>query len=362
MGHRFQSNIIYNADHPIDYWKAQLAFRGWSPRGSKLGALKDRLKAANTTEMDPLVLAVKKTMRNEWRKQNKWVNRVVDRRMAISDPERFLRDTFYNDRGQGEGGPPVVLKNLGAGQRQKLHAAADYLFHEASISGYLLNLQNLKRKRDGTSDGEKGKGEDEEEEEEEVQDKDSVKTEEGKSDDEWDITGEWELECPSMVNCFGQCSPYAMTIFKEDRRARRELCGRFDFGEFQGIFRFSTQTGSDVHRHKRHDCDIDEFLLDADGMPSAENPTRYYRWRGKSNGEDVIKLGSDSCLYKMIFSNGGKSVKGTWGTHNSDPGNVKFQGVKAGDLGPYTMFNIQDKWDGLNQAAHDKANRNRWRR
>lgn len=150
-----------------------------------------------------------------------------------------------------------------------------------------------------------------------------------------------------------------MTIYSEDRRNGRELNARFDFGELEGVFRFSTQREARGHGYNN---DIGEFLLDSDDMPSSEEPTRYYRWRGKSTGEDVIELRSEHDLYKMTFSDGGKSVKGTWGTKNSDPGTVRFNGVKTEDLNPHERCKIQREWDNLDQAAYDKANRDRWRR
>ena len=43
------------SNKPIDFWKAQLAFRGFSPRGSDINALKERLRNANTDVMNPFV-------------------------------------------------------------------------------------------------------------------------------------------------------------------------------------------------------------------------------------------------------------------------------------------------------------------
>jgi hypothetical protein len=152
-----------------------------------------------------------------------------------------------------------------------------------------------------------------------------------------------------------------MTIYSEDRRNGRELFGRLDLEEYEGVLRFSTQREAQRHRHKRHANDMDEYLLDAGDMPSHEDPTRYFRWRGKSTGEDVIELRSDGYLYKMTFSDGGLTVQGIWGTHNSDPRDVRFRGVKTGEISPYESCDIQSEWNGLDEAACDKANRDRWR-
>lgn len=58
-----------------------------------------------------------------------------------------------------------------------------------------------------------------------------------------------------------------MTIYSEDRRHGRELFGRFDFGEYEGVLRFCNKTEAQVHRHKCHANDMDEYLLDAGEMP-----------------------------------------------------------------------------------------------
>jgi hypothetical protein len=128
---------------------------------------------------------------------------------------------------------------------------------------------------------------------------------EEENDNEWDITGEWEIKCPIMAGCFGQFKPYTLSIFTTLRRTGSETYGLFDFGAYKGVFRFSTQKKDAGHyMHQGYRDDIDEFLLDKDDLPSAENPTRCYRWRGKEDGEDVIQLDEDQHLYTMNFSDG----------------------------------------------------------
>ncbi|KUJ09738.1 uncharacterized protein LY89DRAFT_276619 [Mollisia scopiformis] len=51
-GYAFEHNIDYDDDEPIEFWKAQLALRGFFSRGSNLAALKQRLRNANTNEKD----------------------------------------------------------------------------------------------------------------------------------------------------------------------------------------------------------------------------------------------------------------------------------------------------------------------
>ena len=59
---------------------------------------------------------------------------------------------------------------------------------------------------------------------------------------------------------------------------------------------------------------------------SEQNPTRFYRWRRKETGEDIIQLDEDDELYFMTFSHGGNKVVGDWGTINGDTRAVKSTG------------------------------------
>lgn len=71
--------------------------------------------------------------------------------------------------------------------------------------------------------------------------------------------------------------PYTMTIFSKERRTGRELFGKFNFEQFRGVFRFSTQREEQGPQYQSYGNDIDEFLLNTGYMPKEENPTRYYR-------------------------------------------------------------------------------------
>jgi len=77
-------------------------------------------------------------------------------------------------------------------------------------------------------------------------------------------------------------------------------------------------------------------------------------------GQDVIQLGLEIHMYTMTFSDWGTKINGTWGTHDGDPGEVALKGIKTGDTDLYGC-NIQYEWDNHNEAAYDKANRDRWR-
>jgi hypothetical protein len=98
-----------------------------------------------------------------------------------------------------------------------------------------------------------------------------------------------------MAGFLGQFRPYTFSIYTTLHRTGRETYGRFDLGTYKGVFRFSTQTKDAGRYDEGYKDEIDEFLLDKDDLPSAVNPTRCYRWRGKEDGEDQH-------LYTMTFS------------------------------------------------------------
>jgi hypothetical protein len=213
-------------------------------------------------------------------------------------------------------------------------------------------------------DGEEEDEEDEDESEEasEVEDQDdggseliTVAEEEG--DQDWDITGRWEIKCPGMAGCFGQFAPYTVEIFSSQHRVGQQIHGRFDLGQYKGVFCFSSHQKSRMGNQCNDD--IEEFLLPNE-VPSAESPTIFHRWRGRESGENVIQLRSEFQLYEMTFSNGSKVI-GTWGCA-ADPGDVQFTGVKVDEHNTFDRRNIQHEWGHLNKQTYDQENRDRWRR
>ncbi|KAE9365177.1 hypothetical protein N431DRAFT_430685 [Stipitochalara longipes BDJ] len=314
---------------------------------------------------------------------------VINKRIAETDPEKFLRDAFFDKHGNDGDYRPTMLENLSAASKSLLHKAAHKLglFHETSNEGIMVfgsgknqygqNLiKFLNRDDDSSSSSEDstsssedsssaenesdelGTDEDEVESEEELDDGES-----GQEDAEWDITGRWTIKCPDMARIAGQFAPYTLDIFTKVHDYGRETYGRFDLGEYKGVFRFSTQRDNPTG-FKRSPCkdDIDEFLLEKDDIPCEESPTRCYRWRGKETGEGTIQLGSSGYLYKMTFSNNGRRLTGTFGSHDSEPGDVEFTGTRLGYRLVFDELNIQSEWAKLDKAAYDRASRERWRR
>lgn len=165
-----------------------------------------------------------------------------------------------------------------------------------------------------------------------------------------------------MASCFGQSELYALEITTSQSSRWQEIYGRFNFGAHEGVFRFcNTDSRPNQYRvpNARYYTPKEDFVLNIDRMPSEQDATWYYRWRGKETGEDVTQLGEDGAVYKMEFSEGGKVVRGTWGTMESDPGPVNFTRRKVdGSVGG---MDIDGEWQDHDQKAYDKANRDRWR-
>jgi hypothetical protein len=393
FGYNFDDNPSYTVERPIEFWKAQLAFRGFSPRGNNIEALKQRVRDAGKNTMDKKItewceemLAATRVEAagNRKRKAEQELEnsrqaasaragaaaasasnapigrpamlnfigvaeqarqaaiakdayqagrrvapppppprpgRIVNRRLAQDNPGAFLRACFFDEDGNDTSDEPVALPNLCPADRAHIHQAASSLrlFHETTVTSVMV-LGSGKNRLGAytpnfgpqTGDDEEEDGEEDAEDEEFEQDGEDGEDEEDEedeaeeeNDDEWDITGEWEIKCPIMAECFGQFSPYTLSIFTTLRRTGRETYGLFDFGAYKGVFRFSTQTKDVGHyMHQGYRNDIDEFVVDKDDLPSAENPTRCYRGRGKEDGEDVIQLDEDQHLYTMTFSDG----------------------------------------------------------
>lgn len=195
---------------------------------------------------------------------------------------------------------------------------------------------------------------DEEDEDEEDEDKEDDHED---SDVLWDITGEWELKCPKMDRRFVdfvEPPSHSLSIYCIKTGYGKQLCGRFDLGYYQGVIRFSTRKP----RSGRQPCNAHEFLFGASSGPCGETPTISYRWRGREVEEDVIQLRSETQLYTMTFSRGGRRVRGTWGVGDADSGDVTFTGRKVASR-PYRSMYLQHSWDYYSEQAYDRARRRR---
>jgi hypothetical protein len=289
---------------------------------------------------------------------------IADCRLAKKRPGLFLRQAFFDD-GHDAGYVPIALPGLSPADRSRLHQAADQLglYHKMSnndivvfgsgknILGQklLIDINAGRYETDEESEDVENKAEQnkgvqyEDEESENEQSVDEEKEDDEEDDEPWDITGEWDILCPGMADCFGQYSPYTMTICSSGYRGGTEIYGEFDLGEYKGVLRFISDN---------------RFIFNANDTVSAQDDTRFYCWRGKETGEEVIILGSEKSVSRMKFSNGGNTVEGTWNSTSGDPGEVKFTGTKTGGHG---YVDIHQEWRDHNEVAYGKADRDRWR-
>jgi hypothetical protein len=66
LGYLWDPLPDYTLDRPIEYFKSQLAFRGYSPSGQHFAALKNRLRNADTSTMYGGVFEEGKRMKQLW--------------------------------------------------------------------------------------------------------------------------------------------------------------------------------------------------------------------------------------------------------------------------------------------------------
>ena len=57
--------------------------------------------------------------------EEKCANMVIDGQLARENPVQLLTDVFFDDKGQYEGRPPVVLRGLGPAERKRMHRAVE---------------------------------------------------------------------------------------------------------------------------------------------------------------------------------------------------------------------------------------------
>ncbi|CAG8954549.1 hypothetical protein HYFRA_00004465 [Hymenoscyphus fraxineus] len=311
LGYRWQSDIDHEANQPIEFLRAQLAFRGFSPRGSDVNALRERLRKSEMMEMDEKVAAARREMKDAWK--------LLENR-DLADPRR-------DDPGrEGE-----------------------------QTDSEDVESEDQDDNEDEDMDDEDDESEEQESEEDENENDDDDEEEDEETLGPWDITGEWVLNCRSLED-WSDGTPLTIQIHSREQRSGHQTYGRFEFGGWNGVIRFVTAEEDGGG----YGYDPEDFILNDSDRPSEENPTCHYRWRGVEDGEGVIQLREDNYLYSMTFSKNGNYVEGNWGCRDGEPGVVHFTGVKDNSDGGYGM-SIEREWKARNQAAYDKANRDRWR-
>jgi hypothetical protein len=152
------------------------------------------------------------------------------------------------------GYPPIELRNQCSADRAHLHQACDGLglFRETAVTSVMVigsarDVQGHQRLKelhlapgwhpvpyvpDIDIENEEGEDEDEDSSEEasEVEGGDNKPNGEleEEQEQEWDITGHWEIKCPCMAGCLGRYAPYTLETFSNQHRVRADIW-RFRF-------------------------------------------------------------------------------------------------------------------------------------
>lgn len=145
FGYRWDPDpgLGYACDCPLDYWKAQLAFRGLSPYGSSIEALKMRLSKDNKCTMDGSAFEARQAMREEYRvRKAGGLARSLNEYTIGTDPEQFLRDKFCGEEdGKDDGASsPFSVWYASEHYARQLHDAAEALglFHKTTVTGGIV--------------------------------------------------------------------------------------------------------------------------------------------------------------------------------------------------------------------------------
>ncbi|KAH6724357.1 hypothetical protein BKA61DRAFT_28170 [Leptodontidium sp. MPI-SDFR-AT-0119] len=209
----------------------------------------------------------------------------------------------------------------------------------------------------------------------------------------WDITGEYNVDCPAIESEWGPrgglYDPLKLDIYLETKNGKRQLYGAFDFRVIEGVMRFekpvpvpkAEKSESSKKRKKEDGLDDDGdvnmdqypefasnegpndysenvFHLGAKDRPTARRPVWRYRWRGTETGEGEIQLGSDRAVRSITFSEKGTKVSGTFICDYTRECHFTGTKVSAWPRNGYLDPDVQ--WGKHSRAAHEEAERSRW--
>ncbi|TGO59152.1 hypothetical protein BOTNAR_0168g00270 [Botryotinia narcissicola] len=259
FGHKFMQLYlgVDNRNRPVEFSKAQLPFRGFSPIGNDIEALKRRLVNSNDVQPDTMVKQGIQKMMRAYRKKDR----------ENEEPVHQARQARHVEEVDQEEDEDSV---------------------EESVED---------NEEEGNDEREDDEGENSSEENGAEADKGSEECDNNVDDSAgelndgpWDITRHWELECKAMSSNYDQSQPYTLDIFSAPYTRGQQVFGRFDLGESKGIIRFPRE-GNAAGRN--------EYLLTQKSDPWTADNTRLYRWRGK-DCQNIIQLGSDSLLHNDI--------------------------------------------------------------
>lgn len=165
-----------------------------------------------------------------------------------------------------------------------------------------------------------------------------------------------------------------------------QMYARFNFIATRGIMRFVNPNSGDDDDEKSNDENEDEgeeedeaedevenedegdddedefdhmpqFWLSKAMLPSSNNRTLYFRWRGEDPGEGEIDLGSDSELCSITFESP-SALKG--GFISPSDATTEFRGIKRSSMISCRSLDPNFEWSKRSKAAHERQRWSRW--
>ncbi|PIA89138.1 hypothetical protein CB0940_07222 [Cercospora beticola] len=154
-------------------------------------------------------------------------------------------------------------------------------------------------------------------------------------DIEWDITGDWEIECDTLANWSGYGPQKLSLAIYHDKARPGGHMAFFDFHISEGIMRITCPTPRTTDKKLR----------------------ATYVYRGRETGEGEILIGSDSRVYKIVFKDRGTRLKGKYAGAGSE--RVTFTGSKV-KRGLQRRTSSTNRWESFSEEEWARASVGRW--
>ncbi|KAF2673824.1 hypothetical protein BT63DRAFT_421942 [Microthyrium microscopicum] len=176
-------------------------------------------------------------------------------------------------------------------------------------------------------------------------------------DGDWDITGIWKINCSdSGYEDELQSDQLSLRIHRITGTKVSQLFAEFDFGLFNGFFRFEDPGTHAISKHdiwdKRERLAWDRYLIPLKTKPSHRFPDWRFRWKGRGDPEATIEYDPEQNDCSMRFGEEGGVLSGTF-EYNST--RINFAGAKIGTISDAetAAISIDREWNSYNNTEHD---------
>lgn len=397
-------------NEPMDWWKAQCAFRGL-PQTGKLEDLHNRLRSAPNVKTKELA-ELEQRANAEWEAKDAVAKADEERELEAlqrKDMEEALRALKLTFEGGGKNAPDAIVMKKGwesmrpAAESLKLYSSIlrapvvsfnlDEDYHwivigktKGSVDAKVASIR--KEADDFIAAQERRKDAEAQQKRDEIANKHAAIAKGFAKGAPWDVTGTWKITCEEIDSDYG-VGERTLKIYRVDGKSNSQMFAEFDFGLITGWFRFESLTQQKAsgyqkdpvagQKRKRAAEDIEEeddegdeendnededeedneaFNLSPGDKPSPKQPKWNYRWRGEETGEGEIQIGSETKQNPITFSGpGGTKLTGTFECKHLSK--CEFRGIKIG-VGEPAAVSIEREWRDRNEAAYERARVGRW--